>query len=159
MESFDVGSREQAMTKELIKRIPIAAWANAVYKARVQERTAAASLRRCRAQAIDRRVDCPTGEALACAVRQRLASRNPGKWPRRKGEFHLFVAYYVSNWEAILPKSLEPFGRVTAFNWRERSIDDRIRNWLANRDRMNADMLAAFHAANGERPVDAVIGY
>jgi len=147
------------MTREFIKRIPIAAWANALCKARLQEWRAASTLRRSRTLAKAHRIDCPTGEALEAALRRRLSSRSRGRWPKLKGELHLFLAYYVSNWEAILPTSLQPFGQVTAFNWRECSVDDRVGNWIENRERMNADMLAAFHAANEHQPVDAVIGY
>jgi len=72
---------------------------------------------------------------------------------------HIFLAYYVSNWESVLPESLEQFGKISVFNWRKHGFDDRKQDWLTCRDQMNIAMLDAFHKANQEEPVDVVIGY
>ncbi len=58
-----------------------------------------------------------------------------------------------------MPYSLEPFGRVTAFKWREHGFDDTRPDWLEYRDQMNLAMLEAYRKADSQEPVDAVVGY
>ena len=99
------------------------------------------------------------GQELQTALRARLAMRPHLAWPKRKREMHIFLAYCQSNWEFILPRALSPFGKVTTFQWRERGFDDTAPNWLDRRTAMNEAMLAAFHTANKEQPIDAVVGY
>ena len=113
-----------------LKRIPIVSFANSVVKARLQERRALLELVHCRAEAARKGIVCPEGEGLKQALRHRLAKRRAGRLPKLKRNLHIFLAYYVSNWEAILPLALEPFGRVTAFNWRAHGFDDRRPDWL-----------------------------
>jgi len=145
--------------KEELKKIGIVAYANLVIKSRMHERKAQGGLRYYRAEAQRKGINCPKGEFLKQALRQRLAKRRASGVPKRKGELHIFLAYYITNWEAILPRTLEPFGKVTAFNWREHGFDDRAPDWLEYRDRMNTVMLEKFHAANRSEPVDVVVGY
>ena len=90
---------------------------------------------------------------------ERIKTRRANVTSKVKGALHIFLAYYVSNWEAILPEILKLFGRVTEFNWRKQGFDDRSPYWLDYRDRMNEAMLAAFFDAHKLQPVDAVVGY
>jgi hypothetical protein len=81
-------------------------------------------------------------------LRRRLADRVPKKRPLR-----IFLAYPLTNWESVLPRSLEPFGRVTTFEWRSLGFDDQAPNW--RKDDMNAAMIGAFL----KEPADVVVGY
>jgi hypothetical protein len=92
-------------------------------------------------------------------VRQRLSPRRAGRPAKRRGQMHTMVIYGLQNWEAILPRSLEPFGKVTTFDWRSRGFEDRTEGWVDRRDAMNVAMLDAFRQANREQPIDAVVGY
>ncbi|HWE96419.1 MAG TPA: glycosyltransferase [Tepidisphaeraceae bacterium] len=145
--------------RSLLKRIPAIERLNATLKARLQEREAATSLRSYRERAAAGGIECPEGEALATAVRARLARRRGGRPAGAKGEMHLFIAYGVYNWERVLPTALAPFGRVSAFDWRARGFDEFAPDWLIHRDDMNRAMLDAFRAAHREQPVDAVVAY
>lgn len=147
------------MLKNKIKKIPFIAPAKAIIKAQLQQRRAQRELAFYRAQAQRKGVKCPQGEALKEALRERLAGRRSELQPKPKDQLHIFLAYYMSNWEAILPKALAPFGRVTPFEWRSKGFDKTAPDWLARRDAMNALMLETFHAANRDHPVDVVIGY
>jgi hypothetical protein len=96
---------------------------------------------------------------IASALGNRLASRDINPSCKKKGELHIFITFGLNNWEWILPKVLESFGRVSAFEWRSIGFDDRSSSWLDHRDSMNAEMLKSFQKATLEQPVDAVIGY
>jgi spore maturation protein CgeB len=128
-------------------------------KGRLQEWQAAWSLSRYRRIASSRGLTCVQGPALRRSLQQRLAGRPALGWPKKLGDAHIFLAYSVTNWEAVLPRALAPFGRVTEFDWRGRGYDDRQLDWVERRDAMNKAMLAAFNHANRAQPVDAVIGY
>lgn len=93
------------------------------------------------------------------ALRKRLLARDIKPTPKKKGDLHIFLVFALSNWEKVLPFALQPFGKVTIFEWRSMAFDDCSRDWLKYRDRMNVEMLKSFHKANLEQPVDAVIGY
>jgi spore maturation protein CgeB len=134
---------------------PVHAW----LKGRVQERQAARSraealrlLRNSGRQVADK-------SEVAIELRKRRAVRRPQARPADKGQLHVFLAYYVSNWERILPLSLAPFGRVSAFEWRSHGFDDTRPDWLGRREAMNHALLKAFDDANRSQPVDAVVGY
>jgi hypothetical protein len=145
--------------KSILKKSQFAVSTNACLKRYIQEYRAARDLKQYQREAARLNINCPQGEYLQRALQLRLAERAQGRWPKRKGSLHLFLAYYVSNWEVILPVALTPFGRVTAFNWREHGFRDSAPDWLDHRDDMNKEMLATFHRANREQPVDAVISY
>ncbi|MDB6030595.1 MAG: hypothetical protein JWM16_933 [Verrucomicrobiales bacterium] len=145
---------------QILKRIPGVSRVNSACKSRLQEHRAYRNLHYCRELAKKRGIQAPHGAALQQALKERLVSRSWNRgWPKRKGDLHIFLAYYVSNWESVLPKSLAPFGKVTAFNWAEHGFCEREQGWLRERDRMNALMLESFYHANREQPVDAVVGY
>jgi hypothetical protein len=124
------------------------------------ERDAAAIRRHYAHEAVRRGLRPPGGTELRQALRERIGVRvrNLG-WPKPPGELHIFLAYPLCNWEAVLREALAPFGRVSEFEWRSRGFDDAAADWIDHRDAMNADMLRAFHAANLLRPVDVVVGY
>ena len=150
---------EYVMVRDTLKRAPIVSLANSAVKAHIQEQKALRWLARYRAEAARKGIVCPECEGLKQALRHRLAKRRAGLAPKLKGNLHIFLAYYISNWEAILPLALEPFGMVTSFNWRAHGFDDRRQDWLECRDQMNAAMLETFHSANRKETVDAVVGY
>ncbi len=147
------------MFHQALKRIPIFLLANSMIKARLQERKARRGLARYHREAARSGISCPQGEELKRALRRRLAKRRSGRGAKPKGKLRIFMAYYVGDWEWALPLSLEPFGRVTTFDWRTHGFDDRWEDWLKNREGMNRAMLEAFFTANREEPVDAVVGY
>lgn len=96
---------------------------------------------------------------VEAALRHRLRMRGVRPRAVRKGELHVFLAYSLTNWEAVLPVALSPFGRVTTFEWRSRGYDDRAKDWVERRDAMNLALLDAFEQANRLQPVDAFVGY
>lgn len=145
--------------KKMLRNISLFAKANSIVKANLQERKAERQLRAYQAEAVKKGLECLEEKKLKQSLQKRLAQRRSVHRLKSKGDLHIFLAYYVSSWESVLPRSLEPFGKVTVFNWREHGFDDRQPDWLNQRDRMNAAMLEAFHQANRTEPVDVVIGY
>ena len=101
----------------------------------------------------------PDAKNVEAGLRRRLAMHGIQPRPKRKGELHIFLAYPLTNWEAVLPVALSPFGRVTTFEWRSRGYDDRAKDWVEHRDAMNLALLDAFEQTNRLQPVDAFVGY
>jgi len=132
---------------------------NVFLKAKLQERKAAAELAYYQAEAIRKGIVALEGEKLTHALWERLKSRGVKPVFKKKEELHIFLTYYVSNWEAILPKVLKSFGKVTEFEWRTHGFDDRSPDWVVHRGRMNEAMLVAFYEAYKRQPVDVVVGY
>jgi spore maturation protein CgeB len=143
-----------------LKKIPLAAAANARLKAWLVERDAVATRNQYLEEASRRGLVAPEGSELQAMLAYRIAGRKASLgWPKRLGDLHLFLAYPLCNWEAVLPKALSPFGEVSAFEWRSLGFDDSAPDWLDRRDLMNQALLQAFAAANRRRPVDVVVGY
>jgi spore maturation protein CgeB len=142
-----------------LKNFPLAAATNARIKAWLVERDAAATRDRY-ASGLPAPADDPFGPALQTqlAARIDLRRRHLG-WPKPPGELHLFLAFTLYNWEAVLPEALRQFGEVTAFECRSHGFAESAPDWLERRDAMNREMLAAFVSANQRRPVDVVVGY
>ncbi len=145
--------------RETLKNIPAARRLNAAVKGPLQALAATRSQWK-----YEWRARASGGHALEDpelwkAVRSRIAARREGRPPAAIGELHLFLAYPLANWEAVLPVAFAPFGRVTVFEWRSLGFDDRAPDWASRRDAMNRAMLAAFDDAQSVRPVDAVVGY
>lgn len=145
--------------KKILRNIPIFAKANSIVKANLQERKARRQLKAYQAEAAKKGLEYPEEKKLKQSLQNRLAQRRSAYRLKPKGNLHIFLAYYISNWEEILPLSLEPFGKVTTFDWRANGFDDRRPDWLNQREQMNAAMLETFHQANRTEPVDVVIGY
>ena len=98
-------------------------------------------------------------EETTAALRARLAERaQRNDWPRRKGEMHIFLAFRLFDWEAVLFDAFRPFGEVSIFEWAGRGFDHDAANWWQRRPVMNREMLASFREAHARRPVDAVVG-
>jgi hypothetical protein len=143
-----------------LKQVPLAAAANARLKAWMVERDARVTARRCAADLARRGLVVPAGEALRVALGARIAQRAQRlRWPRPHGDLHVFLVYGVTNWESVLPQALTPFGQVSEFEWRGRGFDEWAPDWLRRREQMNAELLAAFEAAQRRRPVDVVVAY
>jgi hypothetical protein len=143
-----------------LRRVPLAVRANATLKSWLVERDAAATARRYRRLAQRNQWSAPTGHALDSALRARIGERaRRAGWPRPLGDLHIFLAYSLTNWEAVLPRALAPFGEVSTFEWRSQGFDELAPNWLRRRDQMNRAMLDAFESAARRRPVDLVVGY
>ncbi len=145
--------------KQRLKKIPIFYQANAAVKTRLQERKAADELAYYRCKAFEARMKLPEGNVLVRALRERLFQRGIHPISKQKGELHIFLVYSLNNWEAVLPFSLKPFGRVSEFEWRSLGFDNKSDSWMKQRDSMNKAMLEAFQKANSEKPVDIAIGY
>ena len=149
--------------KELKARLrtwPAVAAINAAIKAQAMERDALRTRRRYEDEARRRSFTLVPANSLRDALRRRLGSRpNRLGWPKKRGELHIFLAYALYNWEAVLPKALSAFGRVTSFEWRSQGFDDRAPDWLLRRDQMNQALLQAYRAATARCPVDIVVGY
>lgn len=106
-----------------------------------------------------RNLSVPAEAELGGVLRKRLASRDLFPQAKRKGELHVFLAFALNNWESVLPKALESFGKVTVFEWRSLGFNELSDDWLKQRDTMNAVMLEYFYKAHKGKPIDAVVGY
>src|ERR1043165_3551148 len=113
-----------------LKKIPLAVRLNAAVKARMQERRAERSLSFYRAQAAEKGIVVPDERSLTAALRLKLSKRPHPPWPKPKGSLHVFMPYYLENWEFVLPQSMASFGRVTHFDWREIGYKPRADDWL-----------------------------
>lgn len=133
--------------------------AHAPLKAALQEHRAGTEQRRYQRIALQRGLQVPAEATLAGAVRARRAARGLPAVAGSSADLHIFLAYPLANWETVLEPALAAHGRVTPFEWRSLGFDDRREDWFRQRPAMNAAMLAAFAAAQRERPVDAVVGY
>jgi hypothetical protein len=150
------------MTKFLsvLKRNPVLSSTNGRLKAWLVERDAAAIRDRYQSEVARRGLAVPHGEGLLGALATRIGSRRAALgWPKPLGDLHIFLPFALTNWEAVLPEALSPFGEVSVFEWKSRGYDELARDWIARRDEMNRDMAAAFEAANRRRRVDVVVGY
>ena len=110
-------------------------------------------------EARTKNLSIPKETELTGAMKKRFVSRWFSPKSKRKGEFHIFLAFALNNWESVLPKALEPFGKVTAFEWRSQGFNDLSSDWLNRRDAMNAVMLESLYNAHKKKPIDAVVGY
>jgi hypothetical protein len=143
-----------------LKSAPLAAAANAMYKAWKVERNAALMSRHYAGIAQKQGLVAPSGVRLEEALRTRLADRPRRlQWPKAMGGLHVFLVYPHHNWEAVLPATLAPFGEISQFEWRSLGFDEGAPDWVQRRDLMNQQLLRAFHAANKVRPIDIVVGY
>ena len=96
---------------------------------------------------------------LADLLRQRFAKRGLNKKAKPKGKMNLFLAYKYSNWEDVLKLSLEPFGKVTCFDWGTLKLDDSANNTEDSRSELAAALLTKISTVHAEDPVDAFLGY
>lgn len=145
--------------KKKLKNIPLFYRVNAAIKARVQERKAADELAYYRSKLTEAGMKLPEGDALVQALKKRLLQRGINPIPKQGGDLHIFLAYSLNNWESVLPIALNPFGRVSKFEWCSLGFDNKSANWLNLQDSMNRAMLEAFYKANSENPIDIVVGY
>ncbi|MFC1578165.1 glycosyltransferase [Thermodesulfobacteriota bacterium] len=154
------GLTKRGSLKQHLKTIPWINRANAKLKALIHEYKAAAELRhyrRTRSAAVTESFDSST---IGQAVRKKLSDRGVDVTPKSKGDLHIFLAYTLYNWEAVLPRALEPFGLITEFEWRSRGFDGKFNksSFESNR-KVSKEMLDAFYQSNDKRPVDVVVGY
>ncbi len=142
-----------------LKRVPLLDAANSVVRGHLQEREVDGLRRAYALRARQSGIEAPGREDMQRRLKDRIAARARALgWPRRAGELHLFLAYSEENWESVLPSALAPFGAVSRYEWRSRGYHEGRPGWLVQRDQMNAELFAAFKAANRERPVDVVVG-
>lgn len=110
-------------------------------------------------EAIRKRLTILKESELIAAISNRLASRGLFSIPKKKGALHMFLTFPLTNWEGILPKALEPFGKVTTFEWRSLGFNDLSSDWLKHRDSMNAAMIETFRNVHKEQSIDVIVGY
>lgn len=129
---------------------------NAFLKSKIQEKRAEKELNYYR-----KRVESGLDEnrEISNLLKKRFDKRKIIISPKKKGELHIFVSYYLFNWESAIPKALRLFGKVTEFNWKEKGFDERSAGWITQRGKMNAEMLHAYFEASKVQPVDIVVGY
>jgi hypothetical protein len=143
-----------------LKRVPVVAAANARLKAWMVEQDAARIRRRYSKLARKSGIGVPDGDVLRDALRSRIGVRGTRLgWPRPRGGLHVFLAYSLCNWEAVLPRALAEFGEVSEFEFRSAGFDEASPGWLRERQAMNAALLESFETANRRRPIDVVVGY
>jgi hypothetical protein len=132
---------------------------NAFIKGKLQTQKAKRELAYYRAEAEQKNIVVPSQDKLVQLLSDRLQERGINVQTANKGCLHIFVAYYVTNWEAALPKALKSFGKVTEFDWHKEGFNERGSDWLSQRDKMNREMLDRFRQADKDQKVDVVIGY
>lgn len=145
--------------KKYIKKIAFINRMNSAVKGFIQHDKANRDLAKYRYFAEKNNLHTLNDSELKDALNQRLASRQIIITPKPKGSLNIFLAYYVSDWEGILPLTLSEFGTVTDFDWIKHGYHHCSSDWLSKRDHMNEEMLDAFYKANEESPIDIVIGY
>lgn len=144
--------------KNILKKFRILNAINSIFKSYYQECNAKKSLEYYNKK-VNRNLSLCSNNDIAVALRKRLLIRGINLTPRRKGELHIFLTFALNNWENVLPLALQPFGKVTVFEWRSIGFDECSQDWLKYRDSMNAKMLKAFQDAHSQQPIDAVVGY
>jgi len=132
---------------------------NAFIKGKLQTQKAKRDLANYRAEAEKKNIVVPSQDKLVRLLSDRLQGRGINVQTVNKKRLHIFVAYYVTNWEAALPKALKSFGKVTEFDWHKEGFDERGSDWLSRRDKMNKEMLDRFRQADKDQKVDVVVGY
>lgn len=146
--------------KSALGRVPLVARVASCARASQQEWSATQVRKRIEVQAVHRGVKALSASETTVALRVRLAARaEKNSWPKKKGSLHIFVAFRLFDWEAVLLEAFKPFGEVTIFEWAGQGFDHDAVNWWQRRPEMNRAMLAAFRAANARKPIDVVIGY
>lgn len=151
--------RSNSLKRWIIDSSPMAPIARTV-RGHLQDLTAYAGIWRDRFRCVVRGIYVPAGDQIGLLLRNRLADRAMRRnWPKQENVLHVFLAYGLSNWEAMLPNAFSVFGKVTVFEWRGEGYDDRRPDWLSRRDAMNRAMLDALRAANARHPVDVVVGF
>lgn len=146
--------------KTIVKRSPRLARIASDLRGRQQEGVAEKARRSLLARAAQAEITALDEFATIDILRDRLAARAAQNgWPKNKGDLHLFVAFRLFNWEQVLAHAFLPFGQVTVFEWGSLGFDENLADLPHQKSRMNKAMLAAFDAANAQRPVDVVIGY
>ncbi|MET0384996.1 MAG: glycosyltransferase [Polyangiales bacterium] len=148
----------KATLKRVITALPPTRALHSRVRAGLQERAAAGALRAYGELARAQGIPVLDGQALRDALRARLAARPHPRWPKAQGALHIFLMLGVYDWERVLARGLEVFGRVTLFDWHAHGAAISPDSWPANRDVMNRQLLQAFERAHAEQPVDAVIG-
>ncbi|RLB04227.1 MAG: hypothetical protein DRG83_05255, partial [Deltaproteobacteria bacterium] len=88
------------------------------YRGWQQERKAISELAYYKSQASKIGFIAPEEEKLTLLLRERLKQRGISPRPKEKGKLHIFLTYYINNWEVVLPKVLSRFGKVIEFEWR-----------------------------------------
>ena len=123
--------------KGILKNVGILNRLNSLAKCYVQERRARTSQyyygRHARQPLIKQQLSTDIGILLDRKLIDRLGKREIGL----VGKLHLFVAFSLTNWESIIPLSLEPYGKVTVFEWSRYGYEDKQSDWLERRDMMN----------------------
>lgn len=145
--------------KHHLKNIHVMHDANAFLKALLQERKALSEVRSYRSIVSRQGIVVPSEEMLASAIRGRCAQFSITILPKSKGTLNIFLAAPLHNWEAVLPKALEPFGKVTTFMWSGGTSIQHYRDWLEHRASLNREMLQRFHEEHAREPIDVVVGY
>jgi len=141
--------------KARLRTWPVVAAVNAAIKAQAMERDVIRTRRRYEGEARRRNLTVVAADGIRDALRHRLGDR-PQRlgWPKKCGELHIFLAYPLHNWEAVLPLALAPFGHVTSFEWRSQGFDESAPDWLHRRDEMNHALLQAYRAAAAQRRLE-----
>lgn len=148
------------LVKQLLGQLPLAANAGSRLRAYQQEKAALRYRNQIEAEAARLNLSALSTSDTVTALRTRLAKRSrKHAWPKPKGNLHLFVAFRLFDWEAVLLEAFKPFGDVTIFEWSSAGFDLDGPDWWENRAVMNRAMLTAFTVANARQPVDAVVGY
>ena len=143
---------------DILKRYPLFGGVNCLLKARMQEHRShrdnnryAATLERNGGRVI------PV-EDLGRAIFERR-TRAGFSSAKPKGELNIHFISSLTDWEAVLPKSLEAFGDVSTFMWETGPLITDRDKWASVRRKRSGEMLASFRDRHAARPVDVVVGY
>ena len=103
--------------KNNFKKIALINRTNSAVKGFIQHNNTNRDLAKYRSIAGTNNICTLTDLELKAALAQRFADRRLKIVPKLKDRLNIFLAYYVSDWENILPITLSKFGPVTEFDW------------------------------------------
>ncbi len=132
---------------------------NTIIKAKQQNRKAKKELLVYKKKALENNIKELSVKEILKSLQARLSDRGITPIPKSMGEMNIFVVYSLNNWESVIPLSLELFGNVVEYEWRSHGYDERLGDWISERDKMNQEVLDLFYKTNKKSPVDIVVGY
>ncbi|MBU0952196.1 MAG: glycosyltransferase [Elusimicrobia bacterium] len=112
-----------------------------------------------RRQAARHNLKVSTSDELRIELQNRLNSKGINPKPKQKGNLHIFLAYEQNNWESVLPRTLQCFGKLTTFEWKSSGYNQSSNKWISVRGEMNNKMLKCFEEADKIQRIDAFVGY
>ena len=106
-------------------------------------------------------VVAPTNTApLAIRLQDRLSQRGVRLHSPHASPIHILYATRPSDWEPHnIPPELAKVGTYTTYYYQERGFDDSSRDWIAQRSRLDADLLEFVRRVHRRKPIQLFLSY